>query len=180
MTDVRPFDPALAAYPTEVVALNRVLDPLWITHAPDRVTAYRDAMLRGDRFPPISVMRAGRRRVVVDGHKRLSAYRALGRGDIRVEIWPLRQWLRDQWRQVVANAAKNRRILTLVFVDHREAARLFRSTALHWRRVALCLIKLMLSRAAARERAVPEQPLRPLAEPARPAVGGPRRAGDAT
>lgn len=137
------FDPARAEHAVETVYVEQVIDPLRITHAPDCVAKYRAAMSRGDRFPPISVLRVGTRRVVVDGHKRFTAYQMLGHSQIVVEVWPLRQFLRDQWSQVVSNLEKNRRILYFAFVDPPRAGRLMRSTLLHWKRVALCLMLLV-------------------------------------
>ena len=61
------------------MALGSVLDPLSISHAPERVEAYQEAMRLGSRFPPISIVRIGHRSVVADGHKRFAAYRTLGR-----------------------------------------------------------------------------------------------------
>jgi hypothetical protein len=56
-----------------------------------------------------------------------------------VQVWTMRRWLRDQWRQARANAAKNRRIIRCLWSDPREASRLIGSTLAHWRRVASCL-----------------------------------------
>ena len=116
-----------------------MIDPLTELHAPETVQRYRDAMRRGDRFPPIGVLAVARRYLVADGHKRLAAYRGLGEATIRVEVWPLGRWLGDQWRQATANARKNRRILRLARTDPVAAARLFGTTLAHWRRVALSL-----------------------------------------
>jgi len=94
------FDPTLAEDHTETVPVGDVVDPLHVTHAPERIAVYRNAMLDGAVFPPISVVRFGGRTFVVDGHKRFQAYRALGRQDIVVEVWTRRRWLADQRRQL--------------------------------------------------------------------------------
>lgn len=135
----RCFDPARAAHPTRVLPVGEVVDLLELTHAPERIEAYRDAMRRGDLFPPVAVIQLLGRHVLADGHKRLSAYRSLGHPEILVEVWPPRRWLRDQAQQAARNVRKNRRILAQLFVDRREATRLMRATLGHWRRVALSL-----------------------------------------
>jgi len=138
---VDPFDPALAASPTAVVALSRIVDPLGRTpHDPYRIEAYRNEMLAGTHFPPISVVTFGSRYLVADGHKRLAAYAALGRPDIRVELWSWGRWLRDQGRQARDNSGKNLRILRLSVSDPGAALRLLGSTLAHWRRVVGALI----------------------------------------
>jgi hypothetical protein len=134
------FDAARAEFATRRVPLAALVDPLaGIPHAPDRIDAYRAAMARGERFPPVSVVRLFGRNFVCDGHKRLTAFRSFGSADVIVEVWPLGRWLADQARQARQNAAKNRRILSKVFRDPSEATRLFMTTLLHWRRVALAL-----------------------------------------
>ncbi len=135
-----PFDPVLAALPTRTVSLDRVIDLLAPTHAPDRVARYRERMLLGDRFPPVSVVVIAGRMIVADGHKRLTAYKTFGRDDITVEIWTFRRFLQDQWAQVRANARKNRLILTQSVSNPGESVRLLRGTLLHWKRVATSLI----------------------------------------
>jgi hypothetical protein len=135
-----PFDPDLAEFPTRTVSIDRVIDLLAPTHAPDRVACYRERMLVGDRFPPVSVLAIAGRYIVADGHKRLTAYKMLGRRDITIEMWTVRRFLKDQWNQAVANSRKNRLILAHSVTDPRESLRLIRSTALHWKRVATALI----------------------------------------
>ncbi len=139
-SDIDPFDPGLASLPTRRLPIESVTDLLQITHAPDRVAEYRIKMQRGDRFPPVSVIRLAGHFLVADGHKRFTAYRALGRDEILVEVWTLRRWLGDQWRQVRTNAGKNRRILRRSVSEPAEATRLLRSTWFHWKRVAACLV----------------------------------------
>ena len=149
MTSVSPesvFDAAAAEYPTRVVAIGAVTDLLSVPHAPEVVGRYREAMLAGDRFPPVSVIRLGGRLLLADGHKRLRAYRALGPETILVEVWTLARWLRDQRRQLRENARKNATILRRSFRDPAGAARLLGTTAAHWRRVARSLLRGARSR----------------------------------
>lgn len=141
---IDPFDAARASAPTVIVPLERVVDLLAAEpHAPDRVAAYRAAMLSGAQFPPISVVTWGARYLVADGHKRLAAYTALGPQDIRVEVWSWRRWWWDQARQLKHNARKNGRVLSLCVTDPRAAGTLFATTMHHWRRVARSLAGAM-------------------------------------
>jgi hypothetical protein len=133
------FDPALAECPARTLPTANVIDLLHVSHAPDVVAAYRAQMLDGHRFPPIAVIPLAGRFVVADGHKRLAAYRALGRPTILVEVWGAGRFLRDQWRQVVGNTRKNARILRLSVSEPRAAFRLLLTTLQHWRRVAMAL-----------------------------------------
>lgn len=136
-----PFDPALAGAPTTVVALARIIDPLGRhPHDPSRVEAYRTAMRSGGHFPPISVVTWGSRYLVADGHKRFAAYAALGRPDIRVQVWSWGRWLRDQGRQARDNAGKNLRIVRLCVSDPPAALRLLSTTLRHWQRVGEALL----------------------------------------
>lgn len=135
------FNPALASHPTRALALDHVIDLLQVTHAPDVIDAYRSRMEAGDLFPPVSVIILWRWVLLADGHKRFSAYRGLGRADIEVEVWPLKCWLLDQWRQVMNNANKNKRIAALLFTDPGTARRMMLSTFQHWRRVLVSLLK---------------------------------------
>jgi len=93
------FDPLQADYPTSVLTVDQLVDLLHRTNAPDVVDAYRSAMQRGDRFPPICVVRLFGIWFVADGHKRFTAYRALGGRELPVEVWPPARWLRDQLEQ---------------------------------------------------------------------------------
>lgn len=136
------FDPALASGRTITVPIGAVVDLLQVTHAPDRIAEYRRAMLRGDRFPPIAVVVMGGRVLVADGHKRFTAYRALPVVDIVVEVWTIRRWLGDQWRQLRGKTRQQWRLVSRVAVDpgaRRELNRLFRDTIGHWRRIAVSL-----------------------------------------
>ena len=134
------FDPDLAAFATIELACNDVIDPLAVTHAAARVSEYRSRMAAGDRFPPVSVLRVGGRYLLVDGHKRFTAYRELGHTHLVVEIWPLSRWLQDQARQLRDNARKNARIMALSVRHPGDARRLLLTTLLHWRRVARSLL----------------------------------------
>ena len=141
MTPDLVFDVSRATAPIARLPLPAVHDLLTVTHAADRIARYRDAMARGDRFPPISVIRLFGRYLVADGHKRLAAFRSLGADAIVVEVWPFATWLTDQRRQAAANARKNGRILALSVTRPREAIRLASTTVLHWRRVAVSLLR---------------------------------------
>lgn len=144
---VDPFDSALAASPTIVVARSRIVDPLGgRPHDVPRIEIYRRDMLAGARFPPISVVPWGSRYLVADGHKRLAAYAAFQRPDVRVELWTWRRWARDQGRQVRDNTAKNVRILRLSVTNPAAAMRLIGSTLAHWRRVAKALASTLRRR----------------------------------
>jgi hypothetical protein len=138
--EVEYFDPSQAHYPTRVVPLECVVDLLPISHAPERIAQYRSAMQRGDRFPPIAVVRVGTRFLVADGHKRLTAFRQLTDAPIVVELWTVRRWLRDQWQQFVRKTRQQARLARRSYSDpsaRREARRLALDTIGHWRRVLL-------------------------------------------
>lgn len=139
----RCFDETRAEFPTQQLAVAVLVDLLHVTHAPERIADYRGAMERGDRFPPISVVRLGPRFYVADGHKRFAAYRSLPVDTIVVEVWPLRRWLLDQWGQFSRKTRQQARLLWRMPVDRRsraEARELFWSTVRHWRRVTRSLV----------------------------------------
>jgi hypothetical protein len=142
------FEVVLAKYPVVRLPLSAVDDPLVVTHAAARIALYREAMGRGDRFPPISVIRVFGRHLVADGHKRLAAYSTLStRGDeIVVEVWPLSRWLQDQVDQAAAHWRKNRRMFALSLRRPRDAARLASTTVGHWQRVAMSLARRVTRR----------------------------------
>jgi hypothetical protein len=133
------FDSSAAELPTRVVPIGDVIDLLPIPHAPEVVERYREDMLAQRRFPPVSVLPVGRWLLLADGHKRLTAYRSLSPSTILVEVWTLRRWLADQWRQARDNARKNAEILRGSVRSPASAARLAGTTLEHWWRVARCL-----------------------------------------
>jgi|SRR5271166_3626970 len=123
-----------------VLSVDKIIDPIHVTHAPERIEEYRDAMIAGDRFPPIAVVLFGGRYLVTDGHKRFSAYRALGTLEIEVEVWTKRRWLRDQFAQFRHKTGQQLRILLRSPFDpvaRKQAHRLFWDTIGHWRRIVL-------------------------------------------
>lgn len=132
------FDAMLSALPTRRVPIERVVDPLGISHAGNRVAPYREAMLRGERFPPISVISLAGRFLVADGHNRFAAYRPLADGEIVVEVWPLGHWLADQRAQLVRKVRQvcSLAIRSLYDDDARVSARRLRVDTLgHWKRI---------------------------------------------
>jgi len=136
------FDATLSAFPTRRVPIERVVDPLGISHAENRITAYREAMLRGERFPPISVVSLAGRFLVADGHNRFAAYRPLGGGEIVVEIWTIRRWLADQRAQLARKSWQIASLAVRSFYDEdaRGAARRLRvDTVGHWKRILASL-----------------------------------------
>lgn len=136
------FDPGQARFPTRAVPQQRVIDLLPITHAPERIAVYREAMERGDRFPPVSVLRVGTRYFIADGHKRFSAYRALTTGEVVVELWTVRRWLSDQARQLAQKTRQHLRLLVASCSDPKARAALTRlvgDTIGHWRRIGRSL-----------------------------------------
>ena len=141
MTD-EPFEAGPSAGATRRVRAGEVLDLLPLTHAPETIASYAERMRRGDRFPPIAVVRLAGRWVVADGHKRLQAALSLGVSELTVEVWGPTDLLRDQARQVRENAGKNARIARAALYDRAEARRLLRATFGHWRRVAASLSQL--------------------------------------
>lgn len=137
------FDPALAQSTTRILPIDAVVDLLHVTHAPERIVEYRHAMQHGVRFPPIAVVRCAGRFLIADGHKRFSAYRALPVTEIVVEVWTMRRWLADQWRQFLGKTRQQGRLLSRSVVDptaRAQAARLFWDTVGHWRRVTRSMI----------------------------------------
>ncbi len=138
------FDVRLADHPTTTVAASSLVDPLHRTDAPEKVSAYRDAMRRGDRFPPVSVVSLFGRLWVADGHKRLSAARALGVREVPIQIWTHAQWLADQRRQARASLARWSDILASPDWSTRggRAAAEVAATVSHWSRIARSMCTL--------------------------------------
>ena len=138
------FDPSLAQFPTRVLPVDAVIDLLHVTHAPERIAEYRQAMQRGERFPPVSVVHLAGRLFLADVHKRFSAYRCLPVREICVEVWSTRRWLHDQRRQLARKTAQQVRLVARVGFDRaarQQAARLFWDTVGHWRRVGMSIVE---------------------------------------
>lgn len=133
------FDPACAEFPVRRVPVDRVVDLLAVPHAPERIAAYRSAMLAGERFPPIAVLALAGRYWVADGHKRWSAFRELGACEVPVEVWTGRRWVRDQAQQVAATGRRLGRACALLASKPREGFALLAAAPLHWWRVARSL-----------------------------------------
>ena len=134
------FDAKQATGPTCVVPIAAVVDLLEITHAAERIAEYHTAMRCGARFPPVSVVRVGRRFWIADGHKRFTAYRALGASDIVVEVWGWRRWGGDQWRQFRTQTRRQWAVLRAVPTGpagRAAARRLAGDAARHWRRIVV-------------------------------------------
>lgn len=137
------FDGALATSLTRILPIAAVVDPLPVTHLPERIAAYRRAMERGDRFPPIAVVRIVGRYWVADGHKRFSAYRSLTTTEILVEVWTTRRWLHDQWRQFRTKTRQQWHIISRSPTDagaRAQARRLFWDTLGHWQRICAAIV----------------------------------------
>src|SRR5271163_919983 len=134
------FDASRAEFQTRVVPIVQVLDLFTTTHAGERIESYRQAMAEGELFPPISVIQVGRRFVIADGHKRFCACRALGLGQVTVELWPISRLLADQYRQFTRKSRQIATVLTRA-VRHpdgrKDAHRLYWDTVGHWKRIAL-------------------------------------------
>jgi hypothetical protein len=141
------FDGSLASASSSLLVLDidEVVDLLHVSHAPERIAEYEAAMLAGTRFPPVSVVRLLGRFYLADGHKRFSAYRALGGERIPVELWTVRRWLGDQARQLGAKTRSQLSILLRSPFDagaRSRARRLFWDSLGHWRRIAVSLATL--------------------------------------
>lgn len=140
------FDRSKAEFKVLTVPIESVIDLLSNTHAPERIAEYRQAMDNGAAFPPLSTLRLGKRFVIADGHKRLSACKQRGMSHVMVEVWTIRRWLRDMGSQSVR---KLRQVLVLtarstVDRDSRKAAvRLYWDTVGHWKRIFTSLWTLV-------------------------------------
>lgn len=139
-----PFDPSLARFPTRVVALERVLDLLHVSNAPDLVLQYRMAMERGARFPPVSVVAVLGRYVIGDGHKRFSAVRGLPVASVVVEVWPLWRLGADLLAQAKITLHEWHRatVALLTRGSTRELGGLLRATVVHWWRIVRSVLTL--------------------------------------
>lgn len=137
--------PPLAAgeFPHLSVPIGELIDLLHVTHAPEVIEEYRLAILRGDRFPPLSVIRLAGRYFIADGHKRYSAYRALAQSHVEVEVWTTRRWLADQLGQLRRKLTHTGAVLWGSLSDgdaRRQARRLFWDTVGHWQRIGRSLL----------------------------------------
>lgn len=134
------FDTRKASSPTRLVTVEDAVDPLSVTHAPERIAEYRAAMQRGDLFPPVAVVRVAGHYLLADGHKRFSAYRALGLPQLPVEVWTLRRWAADQGTQFARKTRQQITTFARACFDpaaRPAARRLLLDTLGHWRRIAL-------------------------------------------
>jgi hypothetical protein len=126
-----------------------VVDLLNVTHAPDCIDSYREAMRRGERFPPISVYSLGGVFIVTDGHKRLTACKQLDVRTIDVELWSLRRLVGDLAGQSARHASAAVRAGGGLFRGRggRQEFKLFvAATAAHWKRTVISLWRLLQPR----------------------------------
>ncbi len=142
------FDTSRAEGHTVEAPIERVIDLLGATHAPEVIAEYRDAMDRGAVYPPIGVFRLGGRYIVTDGHKRLSACKQRGMRRVMLELWTVRRLLSDLWRQTVRSTT--RLASALVHSTHDPASRkrlhrIYWDTVLHWKRLFVTLPTLVRS-----------------------------------
>lgn len=140
-----PFDTEGVRGPVRRVPVGWVVDLLHVSHAPDRVASYAADMRAGRRFPPISVVRLGRRFVIANGHKRFTACRSLGVDTIPVEIWGVARLAADLAGQTRRHLAQAGRALTGPFrgpEGRRETRQFVGATVGHWRRVVVSLLTL--------------------------------------
>jgi ATP-binding cassette, subfamily B, bacterial MsbA len=142
------FDPARADFPVIVVPVETVIDLLNQTHRPDRVAEFREAMNQGARFPPISVIRIGKRFIVTDGHKRLSACKQRGMPYVTVELWTVARWLADLRSQTVRKTSQVLVLAGRSTIDREArsaATRLFWDIVGHWKRIFTSLAALLFA-----------------------------------
>lgn len=137
-----PFDTSGTSLPTRVVRVDQIVDLLNVPHAQQQIEAYRQAMLDGSKFPPISVFRLGRRFIITDGHKRFAAALDLGLSELDVELWTVRELAADLLAQLGRHSRAGWRAATGLYRGgeaRREGARFAASTLRHWRRMATSL-----------------------------------------
>lgn len=131
------------------VKMEQVVDLLGVSHAPDVIRAYVEAMRAGQSFPPISVVSFRRRFIITDGHKRFNACRVLGREEIEVEVWTLGRLISDLGRQLhrhLRAAGISLLKITRGPEGRREALGFAAVTVAHWRRIAASLWSLLRRR----------------------------------
>ena len=141
----RCFDTARSAAPLLVLHIEDVVDLLHVSHAPERIAEYKEAMLEGARFPPVAVVRLFGRYYLADGHKRFSAYRDLGGVRLPVEVWGVGRWLGDQARQLARKTGSQVSVIARSPFDaaaRSRARRMFWDSIGHWRRITLSLATL--------------------------------------
>lgn len=123
------------------VDAGRIVDLLPLQHDPWRVEFYREAMRRGDHFPPVAVLRIGSRLFLTDGHKRLAAWRGLDcPNPIPVELWTWSRWYADQRRQALKTTRRLATIPHLLVRDPRAGLVELLAGPRHWARVVRSLL----------------------------------------
>ncbi len=136
------FDLKLGSSPTRVVPVERVVDLLVVTHAPDRVERYRHAMLAGDRFPPVSVLPLFGWFLLTDGHKRFTAYKSIHAAEIPVQVWTIRRSMTHLGRQTLKEATQGCHIVAKLGRDPEAGTQLKKflwSRVVHYRRLGRSL-----------------------------------------
>ncbi|HKV53364.1 MAG TPA: ABC transporter ATP-binding protein, partial [Candidatus Binataceae bacterium] len=94
------------------------------------------------------VIRVGRRFIVTDGHKRLTACKQRNMSHVMVELWTIARWLEDLRSQTLR---KSRQVVVLtgrstVDRDSRKAAvRLFWDIVGHWKRIFTSIAALLFA-----------------------------------
>lgn len=139
---MKGFDPSRAR-PERLAeaAASTLVDLLPIPADPWTIDHYREAMRRGELFPPIAVVRVFGWLLVADGHKRLAAWRTLGREDlpIPIELWSWANWLGDQLHQAGKTLWRLLRLPWWLVTDPTRAWREGTAAPRHWWRVARSL-----------------------------------------
>ncbi len=136
------FDPKLGSSPTRVVPVERVVDLLVVTHAPEQVERYRHAMLAGDRFPPVSVLPLFGWFLLTDGHKRFTACKSIQPAEIPVQVWTIRRSMTHLGRQTLREATQGYRIVAKLGRDPEAGTQLKKflwSRVAHYRRLSRSL-----------------------------------------
>lgn len=136
-------------FPIRRVKIGRVVDLLRVSHAPEVIRAYAEAMRGGQSFPPISVVPFGRRFIITDGHKRFNACKVLELEEIEVEVWTLGRLMGDLGRQLIRHVrAVGISLLKITRgpEGRREALGFAAATVAHWRRMAVSLWSLLRRR----------------------------------
>ena len=135
--------------PIRRVKMGQVVDLLGVSHAPEVIRAYAEAMRVGQSFPPISVIPFGRRFIITDGHKRFNACRVLELEEIDVEVWTPGRLMGDLGRQLIRHVrAVGISLLKITRgpEGRREARGFAAATVAHWRRMAVSLWSLLRRR----------------------------------